>query len=215
MISYEIQPANASLVTIMLPPGEELIFEPNAFVACSENLAISVPLSPLKLVKRAISGEKAFFAHAVNKSGTNGVCILRSPKGGSIYPLYLSPPGVLVRRDAFVGAAGLVDVSAALVSPFVGLLGGKLLFQKIEGEGIVFVGADGAANLIDATKAGGVLVEPGNLLGFDAGCGVTIARTGVLPATLVGLGEKMLLLKFTNGRVIVQTCSTTSSGRVG
>ncbi len=117
--------------------------------------------------KRVLAGESLFLTY-FEGSGEVGFA---GDFPGRVLPVELSGETIFAQRDAFLAAAGDIEISVAFQKRIGGaLFGGEgLIVEKISGRGVVFL------------HAGGDLVSfelsPGETLRVDTGCAVAWDET--------------------------------------
>jgi uncharacterized protein (TIGR00266 family) len=210
-IDYWIEGDASPMLTIRLDPGEAVQAEVGTMVMMDPGIEMSteMPGGLMSSLFRKISGETFFMTFFTNTDDTPRTVSFASPMPGQIRPIDLSQTdGVFFcQRDAYLCSARGVGISIALTKRLSsGLFGGEgLILQKLEGDGMVFLGAGGT--IIERTLEAGqtLTIDTGCLVGFSGSCDYDIRFQRGVKNLLFG-GEGLFLTEVTGpGIVIIQT----------
>jgi uncharacterized protein (AIM24 family) len=119
----------------------------------------------------------------------------------------LAHSAVLCQRDAFLCAAGSIEINVAFTKRLgAGFFGGEgFILQKLEGSGDVFIHSGGTIVPMELKQGEVVRVDTGCLVAFDPTVEYDIELVGGIKTALFG-GEGLFLATMTGpGRVWLQT----------
>ena len=210
-IEYQIEGDTSPLLTITLDPDEAVQAEVGAMVMMDPDIEMSteMPGGIMGSLFRKISGESFFMTFFTNAGKERRTVSFSSLMPGQIEAIDLSQNGGIFfcQREAYLCSARGVDISVALTKRLTsGLFGGEgLILQKLEGDGLAFLGAGGT--LIKRTLTAGetLTVDTGSLVGFSGSCDYDIRLQKGVKNMLFG-GEGLFLTQVTGpGVIIVQT----------
>lgn len=210
-IDYQIEGDASPMLTIRLDPGEAVQAEVGTMVMMDPDIEMSteMPGGLMGSLFRKFSGETFFMTFFTNNGAGPRTVSFASPMPGQIRPIDLSRnDGIFFcQRDAYLCGARGVGISIALTKRLSsGLFGGEgLILQKLEGDGMVFLGAGGT--LIERTLGAGesLTIDTGCLVGFSGSCDYDIRLQRGVKNMLFG-GEGLFLTEVTGpGTVIIQT----------
>jgi len=210
-IEYRIEGDASPLLTMILDPGEAVQAEGGTMVMMDPCIEMSteMPGGLMGGLFRKFSGETFFMPFCSNTADEKRSVSFASPMPGQIKAIDLSANGELFfcQRDAYLCSAKGVGISIALTKRLTsGLFGGEgLILQKLEGDGMAFLGAGGT--LIERTLAEGetLTVDTGCLVGFSGTCDYDIRFQRGVKNLLFG-DEGLFLTEVTGpGTLIIQT----------
>ncbi|MDA1309885.1 MAG: TIGR00266 family protein [Proteobacteria bacterium] len=210
-IDYRIEGDASPLLTIDLDPGEAVQAEAGTMVMMDPGIEMSteMPGGMMAGLFRKFSGETFFMPFFSNTADDVRSVSFASPMPGQIKAIDLSKTGgvFFCQRDAYLCSARGVGISIALTKRLTsGLFGGEgLILQKLEGDGMAFLGAGGT--LIERSLGAGetLTVDTGCLVGFSGSCDYDIRFQRGVKNLLFG-GEGLFLTEVTGpGTLIIQT----------
>jgi uncharacterized protein (TIGR00266 family) len=210
-IEYRIEGDASPLLTIILDPGEAVQAEAGTMVTMDPGIEMSteMPGGLMGGLFRKFSGETFFMPFFSNTADERRTVSFASPMPGQIKAIDLSENGGLFfcQRDAYLCSAKGVGISIALTKRLSsGLFGGEgLILQKLEGDGMAFLGAGGT--LIERTLGAGetLTVDTGCLVAFSGTCDYDIRFQRGVKNLLFG-GEGLFLTEVTGpGTLVIQT----------
>ena len=139
------------------------------------------------MFSRAFSGE-SMFQNVFTAQGGPGMIAFGSSFPGKIIPLSIGPGKEMVlQKKAFLASETGIDLDIYFSKKLgAGFFGGEgFIMQKLSGQGMAFVEIDG--ELIEYELASGqqIIVDTGNVAGFEAGVSIDIRQ-------VAGLKNKML-----------------------
>ena len=207
-MQYELKGGNFPVVVCQLASGEQMITEKGSMVWMSPNMEMKTAGGGLgKMFSRAFSGD-SMFQNIYTAQGGPGMIAFGSSFPGKILPLTIAPGQEMVlQKNAFLASESSVELSIhfnkKLGSGFFG--GDGFIMQRLSGSGTAFVEVDG--ELVEYTLAPGqqMVVDTGNVLGFDLGVSIDIQSVPGLKNKLLG-GEGLFNTVLTGpGRIWLQT----------
>ena len=206
-MKYEIKGGYFPVVTCTLSSGEQMITEKGSMVWMSSNIDMETQGGGLgKMFSKAFSGESMF--QNIYTARGEGMITFGSSFPGQIIPLQVSPGReMILQKSAFLASETGVNLSIFFNKKLgAGLFGGEgFIMQKISGQGIAFVEIDG--ELVEyGLKPGEVLVvDTGNVAGFESTVSMDIRQVPGLKNKLLG-GEGLFNTHLTGpGKVWLQT----------
>ena len=188
--------------------GEQMITEKGSMVWMSPNMEMKTAGGGLgKMFSRAFSGD-SMFQNIYTAQGGPGMIAFGSSFPGKILPLTIAPGQEMVlQKNAFLASESSVELSIHFNKKLgSGFFGGEgFIMQHLSGSGTAFVEVDG--ELVEYTLAPGqqMVVDTGNVLGFDLGVSIDIQSVPGLKNKLLG-GEGLFNTVLTGpGRIWLQT----------
>lgn len=208
-VPYRIHGVDLQAVEFLLPEHSRLVFQPNTFIcgAGIDQLHISWGNSILDPFRRTWSGEKAVLQQVVPQ-GQPAQVYIGGMQIGRVIPILVTPTRpVICQRGAFLAGLGDLTISVAFTRRMRAGLFGKqgLVFQRVTGNGVLFVHAAGV--VVDWTLPDDrvVRVSTNNILAFDATVGYDVQFSGGVMALMFG-GQGAFLSQLQGpGRVLVQS----------
>ena len=193
-MNYEIKGTPFPVVICKLANGERMITEKGAMVWMSPNMEMSTVGGGLgRMFSKAFSGESMF---------------QNIYTAGRIVPLEIAPGREFVlQKSAFLASTDGVELSIHFNKKLgAGFFGGEgFIMQRLSGSGMAFVEIDG--ELVEYTLEPGqkLIVDTGNVAGFDTTVDIDIQQVPGLKNKLFG-GEGLFNTTLTGpGRVWLQT----------
>ena len=206
-MKYEIKGGNFPVVTCTLSSGEQMITEKGSMVWMSSNIEMETQGGGLgKMFSKAFSGESMF--QNIYTARGEGRITFGSSFPGQIIPLQVSPGReMILQKSAFLASETGVNLSIFFNKKLgVGLFGGEgFIMQKISGQGIAFVEIDGELVEYDLKPGEELVVDTGNVAGFESTVSMDIRQVPGLKNKLLG-GEGLFNTHLTGpGKVWLQT----------
>lgn len=214
-MEYEIKGGTFPVVICQLKSGERMVTESGSMVWMSPNMEMTTTGGGMgKMLSRAFSGERMF--QNIYTARGDGMIAFGSSFPGKILPLELTGKrGYILQKSAFLASETSVELSIHFNKKFgVGFFGGEgFIMQRLTGRGIAFVEVDG--DLVEYTLAAGeeILVDTGNVLGFEEGVKMEIQKVEGLKNIFFG-GEGVFHTRLTGpGKIWLQTMPMSSVAR--
>ena len=206
-MNYEIKGTPFPVVICKLANGERMITEKGAMVWMSPNMEMSTVGGGLgRMFSKAFSGESMF--QNIYTARGDGMITFGSCFPGRIVPLEIAPGREFVlQKSAFLASTDGVELSIHFNKKLgAGFFGGEgFIMQRLSGTGMAFVEIDG--ELVEYTLEPGqkLIVDTGNVAGFDTTVDIDIQQVPGLKNKLFG-GEGLFNTTLTGpGRVWLQT----------
>ena len=207
-MEYKIQGETTPVVICQLSPGETMITEKGSMVWMSPNMEMQTSAGGLgKAFGRMFSGE-SIFQNLYTAQGGPGMIAFASSFPGNIRAVEITPDRpIVVQKSAFLASEQGVELSIFFQKKIgAGFFGGEgFILQKLAGRGTAFLEIDGDA--VEYTLGPGqqMVVDTGNVLGFDLGVSIDIQSVPGLKNKLLG-GEGLFNTVLTGpGRIWLQT----------
>ena len=204
---YEIKGTPFPVVICQLEDGEQMVTERGSMVWMSPNMEMQTHGGGLgRMFSKMFSGE-SMFQNIYTAHGA-GMIAFGSSFPGKILPLTIAPGQEMVlQKNAFLASESSVELSIHFNKKLgSGFFGGEgFIMQHLSGSGTAFVEVDG--ELVEYTLAPGqqMVVDTGNVLGFDLGVSIDIQSVPGLKNKLLG-GEGLFNTVLTGpGRIWLQT----------
>ena len=206
-MKYEIKGGNFPVVTCTLSSGEQMITEKGSMVWMSANIDMETQGGGLgKMFSKAFSGESMF--QNIYTARGEGMITFGSSFPGQIIPLQVSPGReMILQKSAFLASETGVNLSIFFNKKLgAGLFGGEgFIMQKISGQGIAFVEIDGELVEYDLKPGEVLVVDTGNVAGFESTVSMDIRQVPGLKNKLLG-GEGLFNTHLSGpGKVWLQT----------
>lgn len=206
-MQYEIKGGVFPVVVCQLADGEKMITEKGSMVWMSPNMAMETTGGGLgKMFSKAFSGE-SMFQNIYTARGA-GMIAFGSSFPGRILTLDVAPGReFILQKTAFLASEEGVQLSVHFNKKFgSGLFGGEgFIMQRLSGNGTAFVEVDG--ELVEYTLASGqqMIVDTGNVLGFESTVAIDIQQVKGIKNKLLG-GEGFFNTVLTGpGKIWLQT----------
>lgn len=206
-MNYEIKGGNFPVVICQLSDGERMITEKGSMVWMSPNMEMQTKGGGLgKMFSKAFSGESMF--QNIYTAHGNGMISFGSSFPGRIIPLEIIPgQDFILQKSAFLASESGVELSIHFSRKLgVGFFGGEgFIMQRLSGRGTAFVEIDG--DLVEYQLGAGqqIVVDTGNVAGFESTVKMDIQRVQGAKNVLFG-GEGLFNTILTGpGRIWLQT----------
>lgn len=206
-MQYEFKGGVFPVVVCQLADGEKMITEKGSMVWMTPNMEMETTGGGLgKMFSKAFSGE-SMFQNSYTARGA-GMIAFGSSFPGRILTLEVAPGReFILQKTAFLASEAGVQLSIHFNKKFgAGLFGGEgFIMQRLSGSGIAFAEVDG--ELVEYTLASGeqMVVDTGNVLGFESSVAIDIQQVKGLKNKLLG-GEGFFNTVLTGpGKIWLQT----------
>lgn len=206
-MQYEFKGGVFPVVVCQLADGEKMITEKGSMVWMTPNMEMETTGGGLgKMFSKAFSGE-SMFQNSYTARGA-GMIAFGSSFPGRILTLEVAPGReFILQKTAFLASEAGVQLSIHFNKKFgAGLFGGEgFIMQRLSGSGIAFAEVDG--ELVEYTLAPGeqMVVDTGNVLGFESSVAIDIQQVKGLKNKLLG-GEGFFNTVLTGpGKIWLQT----------
>lgn len=206
-MNYEIKGGVFPVVVCQLADGEQMITEKGSMVWMTPNMSMETRGGGLgKMFSKAFSGE-SMFQNIYTAKGA-GMIAFGSSFPGKILPLTITPGhDMILQKNAFLASETSVELSIHFNKKMgAGFFGGEgFIIQRLSGSGTAFAEIDG--ELVEYELAAGqqLVVDTGNVAGFENGVSIDIQQVPGLKNKLLG-GEGLFNTVLTGpGKVWLQT----------
>ena len=206
-MQYELKGGVFPVVVCQLADGEKMITEKGSMVWMTPNMEMETSGGGLgKMFSKAFSGE-SMFQNIYTARGA-GMITFGSSFPGRILALDVAPDReYILQKTAFLASEAGVQLSVHFNKKFgAGLFGGEgFIMQRLSGSGTAFVEVDG--ELVEYTLAPGqqMIVDTGNVLGFEPSVSIDIQQVKGIKNKLLG-GEGFFNTVLTGpGKIWLQT----------
>lgn len=206
-MQYELKGGVFPVVVCQLADGEKMITEKGSMVWMTPNMEMETSGGGLgKMFSKAFSGE-SMFQNIYTARGA-GMIAFGSSFPGRILTLDVAPGReFILQKTAFLASEASVQLSVHFNKKLgAGFFGGEgFIMQRLSGSGTAFVEVDG--ELVEYTLASGeqMVVDTGNVLGFDASVSIDIQQVKGIKNKLLG-GEGFFNTILTGpGKIWLQT----------
>lgn len=206
-MQYEFKGGVFPVVICQLADGEKMITEKGSMVWMTPNMEMETTGGGLgKMFSKAFSGE-SMFQNSYTARGA-GMIAFGSSFPGRILTLEVAPGReFILQKTAFLASEAGVQLSIHFNKKFgAGLFGGEgFIMQRLSGNGIAFAEVDG--ELVEYTLAPGqqMVVDTGNVLGFESSVAIDIQQVKGIKNKLLG-GEGFFNTVLTGpGKIWLQT----------
>ena len=211
-MQYEIKGGVFPVVICNLEDGEQMITEKGSMVWMTPNMEMDTRGGGIgKMFSKAFSGE-SMFQNIYTARGA-GMIAFGSSFPGKILPLEIAPGReMILQKSAFLASEAGVQLSIHFNKKLsAGFFGGEgFIMQRLSGSGTAFAEIDG--ELIEYNLAPGqkMVVDTGNVAGFEPTVGIEIEQVPGLKNKLLG-GEGLFNTTLTGpGRIWLQTMPISS-----
>ncbi|MCI8296670.1 MAG: TIGR00266 family protein [Lachnospiraceae bacterium] len=209
---YEIKGGSFPVVICQLQDGESMITEKGSMVWMSPNMAMETQGGGLgKMFSKAFSGESMF--HNVYTAQGDGMIAFGSSFPGKILAVEVgSGRELILQKSAFLASQPTVELSIAFNKKLgVGFFGGEgFIMQRLSGYGMAFVEIDGDLVEYDLAPGQQLVVDTGNVAGFESTVTMDIRQVPGLKNKLMG-GEGLFNTYLTGpGKIWLQTMPISS-----
>lgn len=206
-MQYELKGGVFPVVVCQLADGEKMITEKGSMVWMTPNMEMETSGGGLgKMFSKAFSGE-SMFQNTYTARGA-GMITFGSSFPGRILALDVAPDReYILQKTAFLASEAGVQLSVHFNKKFgAGLFGGEgFIMQRLSGSGTAFVEVDG--ELVEYTLEPGqqMIVDTGNVLGFESSVSIDIQQVKGIKNKLLG-GEGFFNTVLTGpGKIWLQT----------
>ncbi len=206
-MQYELKGGAFPVVVCQLTDGEKMITEKGSMVWMTPNMEMETTGGGIgKMFSKAFSGE-SMFQNIYTARGA-GMIAFGSSFPGRILTLEIAPGReFILQKTAFLASEAGVQLSIHFTKKFgAGLFGGEgFIMQRLSGSGTAFAEVDG--ELIEYTLASGqqMIVDTGNVLGFESTVAIDIQQVKGIKNKLLG-GEGLFHTVLTGlGKIWLQT----------
>ncbi|MDO5439362.1 MAG: TIGR00266 family protein [Erysipelotrichaceae bacterium] len=203
-MNYEIIGGAFPVVECHLERNETMITEGGSMVWMSPNMDMQT--SGAGGLGRFFSGENIFQNLYTAKNG-EGMIAFGSSFPGKIIPVDLREGDWIFQKRAFLASEDSVKVSVEFRKKLgAGFFGGEgFIMQRLSGNGTAFVEIDGDLKEIFLSDGEQIVVDTGNVAGYEAGVSMDIVQVKGMKNILFG-GEGLFNTVLTGpGRVWLQT----------
>ena len=206
-MQYEIKGGSFPVVECKLEDGEKMITESGSMVWMSSNMEMSTSGGGVgKMFSKAFSGENLF--HNIYTANGKGLIAFGSSFPGKILPLEISTGKEFVlQKSAFLASEAGVELSIHFNKKLgAGFFGGEgFIMQKLSGNGTAFAEVDGELVAYELKEGQQIVVDTGNVLGFETSVKMDIQQVKGLKNKLLG-GEGFFNTVLTGpGKIWLQT----------
>jgi len=207
-MKYEIKGGVFPVVVCHLENNEQMITEKGSMVWQTPNIKMETKGGGIgKMFSKALSGESMYQNIYTAQNGA-GMIAFGSSFPGKIIPLQIAAGNdMILQKRAFLAAETGVELSIHFSQKIgAGLFGGEgFIMQRLSGNGIAFVEIDGDVIEYDLSAGEQLIVDTGNVVGFDSGVTMEIKQVAGLKNKLLG-GEGFFHTLLTGpGKIWLQT----------
>ncbi len=159
-----------------------------------------------KMFSKALSGE-SMFQNTYTAKGGPGLIAFGSSFPGKILPLDIGQRSMIVQKSAFLASEASVELSITFNKKLgAGLFGGEgFIMQRLSGRGMAFIEIDGELVEYELQPGQRLLIDTGNVAGFEETVSMDIQQVKGLKNKLLG-GEGFFNTVLTGpGRIWLQT----------
>lgn len=211
-MNYEIKGGAFPVVECRLQDGEKMITEKGSMVWMSPNMHMETTGGGIgKMFSKAFSGESMF--QNIYTARGDGVIAFGSSFPGRIMPVQISAGrGMIVQKSAFLASESSVELSIHFNKKLgAGFFGGEgFIMQRLSGNGVAFVEIDGELVEYELGAGQQIIVDTGNVAGFEMGVQIDIQQVPGLKNKVLG-GEGLFNTVLTGpGKVWLQTMPISS-----
>ena len=204
---YEIKGGSFPVVICQVESGKQMITEKGSMVWMSPKMQMETSGGGLgKMFSKAFSGESMF--QNIYTARGDGMIAFGSSFPGQIKAIEIGPGReMILQKSAFLAAESSVELSIHFNKKIgTGLFGGEgFIMQRLSGHGIAFVEIDGELIEYELKPGQQIVVDTGNVAGFEPGVQMEIQQVPGLKNKLLG-GEGLFNTILTGpGRIWLQT----------
>ena len=206
-MKYEIKGGAFPVVVCELTDGERMITEKGSMVWMTPNMEMETTGGGIgKMFSKAFSGE-SMFQNIYTARGA-GMIAFGSSFPGKILPLQIAPGReMIVQKNAFLASEAGVELSIHFNKKLgVGFFGGEgFIMQRLSGSGMAFLEIDGELVEYDLAPGQKMVIDTGNVAGFEPTVSIEIQQVPGLKNKLLG-GEGLFNTTLTGpGKIWLQT----------
>ncbi len=211
-MKYELKGGVFPVVVCDLNDGEKMITEKGSMVWMTPNMEMQTSGGGLgKMFSKAFSGE-SMFQNIYTAHGA-GMIVFGSSFPGRILPIEIAPGReMILQKSAFLASEAGVQLSIHFNKKFgAGLFGGEgFIMQRLSGSGMAFAEIDGELVEYDLAPGQQMIVDTGNVAGFESTVSIDIQQVAGLKNKLLG-GEGLFNTVLTGpGKIWLQTMPISS-----
>ena len=203
-MKYEIIGGAYPVVECRVEANEQMISEGGAMVWMSPNMEMST--TGAGGFGRLFSGE-SIFQNIYTAKGGPGLIAFGSSFPGRIEAIDVTQNDWIFQKTAFLASESSVTAHVEFKKKLsAGLFGGEgFIMQRFSGKGIVFVEIDGELREITLGRGEKIIVDTGNVAGYEYGVNMDIVSVRGVKNALLG-GEGLFNTVLTGpGKVWLQT----------
>lgn len=206
-MKYEIKGGAFPVVVCELTDGERMITEKGSMVWMTPNMEMETTGGGIgKMFSKAFSGE-SMFQNIYTARGA-GMITFGSSFPGKILPLQIAPRReMIVQKNAFLASEAGVELSIHFNKKLgAGFFGGEgFIMQRLSGSGMAFIEIDGELVEYDLAPGQKMVIDTGNVAGFEPTVDIQIQQVPGLKNKLLG-GEGLFNTTLTGpGKIWLQT----------
>lgn len=206
-MKYEIKGGAFPVVVCELTDGERMITEKGSMVWMTPNMEMETTGGGIgKMFSKAFSGE-SMFQNIYTARGA-GMITFGSSFPGKILPLQIAPGReMIVQKNAFLASEADVELSIHFNKKLgAGFFGGEgFIMQRLSGSGMAFIEIDGELVEYDLAPGQKMIIDTGNVAGFEPTVDIQIQQVPGLKNKLLG-GEGLFNTTLTGpGKIWLQT----------
>ena len=211
-MKYEIKGGAFPVVVCELTDGERMITEKGSMVWMTPNMEMETTGGGIgKMFSKAFSGE-SMFQNIYTARGA-GMITFGSSFPGKILPLQIAPGReMIVQKNAFLASEAGVELSIHFNKKLgAGFFGGEgFIMQRLSGSGMAFIEIDGELVEYDLAPGQKMVIDTGNVAGFEPTVDIQIQQVPGLKNKLLG-GEGLFNTTLTGpGKIWLQTMPISS-----
>lgn len=205
---YEIKGGVFPIVVCYLENGEQMITEKGSMVWQSPNVKMETSGGGLgKMFSKALSGE-SMFQNIYTAQGGAAMITFGSSFPGKILPIEIAPgKEIILQKKAFLASESGVKLDIHFNKKLgAGFFGGEgFIMQRLSGSGMAFAEIDGELVEYDLAPGEEMIVDTGNVAGFEPGVSIDIRQVAGIKNKLLG-GEGFFNTVLTGpGKIWLQT----------
>lgn len=205
---YEIKGGVFPIVVCYLEDGEQMITEKGSMVWQSPNVKMETSGGGLgKMFSKALSGE-SMFQNIYTAQGGAAMITFGSSFPGKILPIEIAPgKEIILQKKAFLASESGVKLDIHFNRKLgAGFFGGEgFIMQRLSGSGMAFAEIDGELVEYDLAPGEEMIVDTGNVAGFEPGVSIDIRQVAGIKNKLLG-GEGFFNTVLTGpGKIWLQT----------
>lgn len=211
-MQYEIKGGAFPVVVCQLTDGEQMVTEKGSMVWMSPNIEMATSGGGFgKMFSKAFSGE-SMFQNIYTAHGA-GMITFGSSFPGRIIPVTIAPGReMILQKSAFLASESGVQLSIHFNKKAgAGFFGGEgFIMQRLSGSGVAFAEIDGELVEYDLAPGEKMVIDTGNVAGFEPTVSIDIQQVPGLKNKLLG-GEGLFNTVLTGpGRIWLQTMPISS-----
>ena len=211
-MQYEIKGGSFPVVVCHLRSGEKMITESGSMVWMSPNMEMATSGGGIgKMFSRAFSGESIF--QNIYTAHGDGMITFGSSFPGRIMPIEIGPGReMILQKKSFLAAEAGVELSIHFNKKLgAGFFGGEgFIMQRLSGRGMAFAEIDGELVEYDLVPNQQLIVDTGNVAGFEPSVSMDIRQVPGLKNMFFG-GEGVFNTVLTGpGKIWLQTMPISS-----